>query len=502
MGILGQTPRQADIATEERRFIMKKKGIAITVSVAAALAAVLAGVYVYGSGHLRVSVNGFDMTGQSAAQIAERFADDFNAVSVELDEDGKAQLTGTMPDYGYSVDQNDIESQVSKQLSAQTGSFVKNVQAIAKGVTINVSLSKEFDENTFDSFVTGSSFSTERVAATPGSVQFDDSTGKFTVTEATAGNTIDDEKLQKYVQKQIDSAIEGGNLEDSMKIDLPDSVYTDADVTSDNEELKKEADAYNAYAGSSVTYTFGSATETVNVDTFQSWLTYDDSTGTVSLDDSQLDAYVVGLASKYDTQYKARTFTSSRTGQPVTIEASRNEYGYTIDQSSEEAQLKSDILSGTAVTREPVYISQNDYGNPYYLGRNGTDDLNGTYVEVDITAQHVWFYKNGSLVIDRDCVTGNESAGHGTTTGAFPLAFKKSPSTLTGSQNGYQVDVQYWMPFYEGEGLHDAWWRSSFGGTIYQTNGSHGCVNLPSSVAQTIYDNIDVGTAILIYKES
>ena len=456
MGILGQTPRQADIATEERRFIMKKKGIAITVSVAAALAAVLAGVYVYGSGHLRVSVNGFDMTGQSAAQIAERFADDFNAVSVELDEDGKAQLTGTMPDYGYSVDQNDIESQVSKQLSAQTGSFVKNVQAIAKGVTINVSLSKEFDENTFDSFVTGSSFSTERVAATPGSVQFDDSTGKFTVTEATAGNTIDDEKLQKYVQKQIDSAIEGGNLEDSMKIDLPDSVYTDADVTSDNEELKKEADAYNAYAGSSVTYTFGSATETVNVDTFQSWLTYDDSTGTVSLDDSQLDAYVVGLASKYDTQYKARTFTSSRTGQPVTIEASRN----------------------------------------------GTDDLNGTYVEVDITAQHVWFYKNGSLVIDSDCVTGNESAGHGTTTGAFPLAFKKSPSTLTGSQNGYQVDVQYWMPFYEGEGLHDAWWRSSFGGTIYQTNGSHGCVNLPSSVAQTIYDNIDVGTAILIYKES
>jgi lipoprotein-anchoring transpeptidase ErfK/SrfK len=55
------------------------------------------------------------------------------------------------------------------------------------------------------------------------------------------------------------------------------------------------------------------------------------------------------------------------------------------------------------------------------------------------------------------------------------------------------------MPFYEGQGLHDADWRGSFGGSIYRSNGSHGCVNLPPWAAAEIYNNISAGTAILIY---
>ena len=30
-------------------------------------------------------------------------------------------------------------------------------------------------------------------------------------------------------------------------------------------------------------------------------------------------------------------------------------------------------------------------------------------------------------------------------------------------------------------------------------NGSHGCVNLPSWVAEQVYNNIEPGTAIVIY---
>ena len=56
------------------------------------------------------------------------------------------------------------------------------------------------------------------------------------------------------------------------------------------------------------------------------------------------------------------------------------------------------------------------------------------------------------------------------------------------------------MPFYDGQGLHDASWRTAFGGNIYQTNGSHGCVNLPPAVAATIYENIDTGTPVILYK--
>ena len=126
-------------------------------------------------------------------------------------------------------------------------------------------------------------------------------------------------------------------------------------------------------------------------------------------------------------------------------------------------------------------------------------------MEVDLTKQHLWFYKNGSLVVESDLVSGSVSANKQTKTGAFPLAWKQSPRVLTGDaasgSGSYSTEVQYWMPFYEGQGLHDASWRSSFGGDIYLTNGSHGCVNLPPAVAQTIYENIDVGTAIIIYNE-
>ena len=32
------------------------------------------------------------------------------------------------------------------------------------------------------------------------------------------------------------------------------------------------------------------------------------------------------------------------------------------------------------------------------------------------------------------------------------------------------------------------------------TNGSHGCVNLPPSTAKTIFENVDTGTPVILYK--
>ena len=108
----------------------------------------------------------------------------------------------------------------------------------------------------------------------------------------------------------------------------------------------------------------------------------------------------------------------------------------------------------------------------------------------------------GNLVVESDVVTGLPKDGRETATGVFPLAYKESPSVLSGGQgNGaWNTDVQYWMPFHDGQWLHDAWWRSSFGGNIYQTNGSHGCVNLPQNVAKIIYDNIETNVPIILYK--
>lgn len=54
------------------------------------------------------------------------------------------------------------------------------------------------------------------------------------------------------------------------------------------------------------------------------------------------------------------------------------------------------------------------------------------------------------------------------------------------------------MPFHNGVGLHDASWRSEFGGTIYKYSGSHGCVNLPYSAAKAIYAEAEIGTTVIV----
>jgi lipoprotein-anchoring transpeptidase ErfK/SrfK len=62
------------------------------------------------------------------------------------------------------------------------------------------------------------------------------------------------------------------------------------------------------------------------------------------------------------------------------------------------------------------------------------------------------------------------------------------------------VFVQYWMPFYQGFGLHDASWRNgNFGGQDYYYGGSHGCVNLPLATAEFLYNWADIGTPVWVH---
>ena len=50
-----------------------------------------------------------------------------------------------------------------------------------------------------------------------------------------------------------------------------------------------------------------------------------------------------------------------------------------------------------------------------------------------------------------------------------------------------------------GVGLHDATWQPAFGGTLYYTIGSHGCINLPYGVASSIFEAFGVGTPVIVY---
>ena len=292
------------------------------------------------------------------------------------------------------------------------------------------------------------------------------------------GASPDPQLLSDAVKNAILNFQENLSLEDAQ-------VYEKPQITAESEALNAELAAWNKYVHTTVTYHFGSRSEVLDGEKIHTWLV-SDGQGGVSLDESKIGEYVSWLAQTYNTAYKPKSLKTSY-GQTVTI--SKSVYGWKINQKEETEALKQILLSCESQEREPVYSQtaavhdENDYGN--------------TYVEINLTAQHLFFYKEGKLVIESDFVSGNESRGWSTPAGAYPLTYKQRNATLKG-QN-YATPVSYWMPFNGGIGMHDAYWRSSFGGKIYKTNGSHGCINLPPAVAKTVYENISAGMPVLCY---
>ena len=63
----------------------------------------------------------------------------------------------------------------------------------------------------------------------------------------------------------------------------------------------------------------------------------------------------------------------------------------------------------------------------------------------------------------------------------------------------YRTPVSYWMAVYGNIGIHDATWRGKFGGSIYKTNGSHGCINTPMKAVSQLYEMVEEGTPVIMF---
>ncbi len=503
----------------KKNLVKYKKPLIVWGVVLLLLAVSLIAFFGYTSGQTgflqNTTLNGEDISGKTVEELTEARAAQYSleGKTVTLLENGTAALTVSFNDLGYDYDAESFRQMLTEVYQKQRHNPFTFIRTAVSGYEVLNEDSYTCDESLFTAAVQSANLAEARFETTDGSVQLDPETDYYVVAEGVRGNIIDDVKLQEAVKAALDEILMSGDIPDSVEISIPEEVYTSEEPVNNIEELQQEAEAENeAYtvqryinqlAAVTITYTFGTQTEVLTGDTFMNWLSVDENLN-VTFDDDLIDEYVSDLSSRYNTRYRERTFQTSL-GTTVTIPAGDGEYGYTIAKADEAALLKENILGLEPVTREPVYYTENEYGNPYYLGREGADDLNGTYVEVNLTQQHLWFYKDGVLIIESDLVSGDVSLDKETKTGCFPLAWKQSPRTLTGDEAGgsgsYSTDVQYWMPFYDGQGLHDAPWRTDFGGDIYLTSGSHGCVNLPSETAQTIYENIDIGTAIILYKD-
>ena len=233
----------------------------------------------------------------------------------------------------------------------------------------------------------------------------------------------------------------------------------------------------------------GGSRETLSAKTLAGWLVKTDGHA-LAPDSEAVSVYAASLAEKYDTKGKPRTFLTSY-GEEITLKMGN--YGWALDQAALVEQILSMLLSDWETNTATVTAEWSQRG----AVREETTDIGKTYVEVDLSGQKVWLYKDGQLLVSTDCVTGTRGTEYATPGGVYRLYGKESPSILVGED--YRTPVDFWMPFNGGIGLHDATWRSAFGGDIYLTNGSHGCVNLPYDAARQIYETISVGDPVVCY---
>lgn len=437
-------------------------------------------------------INGFDASEKEPKEILTQMVKAYSAPVVHIREKGEESLTVDLAELGYEVDQAALLKNLEEALSRQKSSIPVLLESLLNGNTFQIEIPFSFKEETLAAAVNSQALKDERTVSVDAEMFYDEPTKTYYIEPEVYGTEFADEDLQNLVKEQVDALVAAKEPQPDLTIDIPDSIYVKPQITQGDVELNNLCNIYNQYAKATITYTFGEQKEVLDWNTIQNWLTIVDGSGV--LNEGLIREYVTAMAAKYNSIYYDRTFKTS-VGTEVVIPGNENEYGYMVNEEEEFARLLSDIRANTSVEREPVYL----YAG---YGRNGVDDLDGTYVEVNLTAQRIWFYVKGELIVESDVVTGSVAKKTETQTGAFPLAYKQSPGKLTGgnAENGWSTDVDYWMPFFDGQGLHDATWRNSFGGNIYQNGGSHGCVNLPHETAKKIYDNIDAGVAIILYK--
>lgn len=456
----------------------KKIGLILLLAAVFLLMILYIAAALYFNGHFmfRTTINGLKGTGKTVQEIEEAMLEQINGYELTIVQRGNQQevLKGSKIELKPVFD-----GSLREELEARSG--FTWIASLFKDTEISVETMVTYDEALFDQEVNALDCLNRAKVQRPENARLSKYSRKngYKIIPEKQGNMLRSKRFKTLVKEAVTTLQQRISLED-------ENCYVKPKYTVDSPEVKALAETMNLYTSAAITYEFGKNREKLDGEQIHTWLSVSKD-HQVLLDEEKLSAYVEELAAKYNTAYQAKELKTSY-GPTVTI--SKGDYGWRMNQDEEKAQLMGEIKAGQTVAREPHYSQR---GSSF-----GANDYGDTYVEINLTAQHLFFYKNGSLLVDSDFVSGNLSKGWGTPTGAYGITYTQRDATLRGED--YETPVDYWMPFNGGVGMHDAAWRGDFGGNYYKTSGSHGCINLPPSVAKKIFESIKTGDPVLVYE--
>lgn len=423
------------------------------------------------------TLNGIDIEGLTVDQVKEKLADavkDYFLTVVFKDEELKITDQEVGMAFNDKADIQGLKIQQNKVRYNKT-----DMEALA--FTENDAFT--YDSGALENLLRKCSAMDESQMIEPENAQlvYDEEKNNFYLINGEQGTKLVFSEVLTAVEEAIEENLSELNIEEA-------GLYQTAALTEDSPkaaEVLKEADDYLKLQ---LEYTFTKdgeeKKEVIDSKMIGSWL-YADDNAEVQADHDKIQEWVNGIADEYNSDKVSMQFTTT-SGSEIALKVPVG--GESIDTSAlfeDVVKCLEDKVSGERKV-------------PYTETASGiSKNFGGSYVEVDLTNQKLYLYKKGDLIMSSSIVSGSVSKSHMTPTGVYQVYSMEKNTVLRGAD--YASPVSFWMPFNGGVGFHDATWRSSFGGTIYQYNGSHGCINMPYEKAKTLYENINTGYYVVVY---
>lgn len=388
----------------------------------------------------------------------------------------KDSISGKDIDISYTNDDSSYKIKKEQGFFAWPLGLIKNDKIDGK---LNISYNQEKLNNIVKKLnIFDNKYIKEPVSAFP---KYDKKKGDYVVDKGYLGSRPIERSVIDFVGKSLKSEL--------TNIRYPGYIYKEQNNKPDDERIASAIAKLKEYDKVKIVYDFEKEKYPVGTEDISKMFDIaSEKDYSVTLSKDKIREFVRGLSKKYSTYGDPREIQSASTGGKLKVTGGI--YGWLIDREKETDYLYNLLKSKKSEkNRKPIYAQT-------AISREN-NDMGNEFIEIDLTKQHMWFVRNGEVVVDTPIVSGNPNKGDATPPGIYPITYKTRHATLKGP--GYSSPVSYWMPFNSDIGIHDASWQPVYGGSRYLYAGSHGCINTPFTKVSQFYALAKEGMPVVVH---
>ncbi|MBP3506592.1 MAG: L,D-transpeptidase family protein [Lachnospiraceae bacterium] len=425
---------------------------------------------IYFSNHflMNSSINGVDVSLMSTKQAQQAIEEELGDYKLEI------RVREGKPEYirGTDIDlQFEIHGTTEGVMNQQLILFWFANSFNDKCYTLNSEVS--YDSGKLDDAIDSLICMQEDNMIAPTEPQIVQTEEGFVVEEATKGKTLNKDEVERIIAEKLNDLMTYVDLEAEL-------CYVEPRFHKDSSEVKAALEHLEAIREMEVTYRLGSQTEQLTGMEILEWVTIDDEFEVV-VDQNAVEDFINELKDTYENLGLLMEFQTAG-GDIVQLDS----YVVEDEISIFDSQQLIEIIQTAKLGK-----------NQYEWNSAKLATVGHTYIEVNLSTQHMYGYVDGVLVVQSDIISGKPE--NETQSGIYAIHTKISPKAVSDDEE--DREAKYWLGFNGQFGIQDAKWQHVFGGSRYVTDGSDGCIWMPIDTAQEVYENFEVGDFVIIYGE-